>query len=157
MFRAIKKESNALSNEQSLEILKNNNTAVLGLIGDDGYPYGVPIHYAYKNDMIYLHSSAKGHKLDSISNNPKACLTIIAKNDPIPNKFTTNYQSIIIFGKATVQTEEQDKKEGLLALVEHISSDFIPEGVSTIEKYINDAVVIKFKIEHLTGKANQVD
>ena len=51
--------------------MNNTKRGVLSLIGDDGYPYGLPIDHWYceEDGKIYFHGAKEGHKIDSI----KAC------------------------------------------------------------------------------------
>jgi len=49
-----------LSKEETIEILKSCTSGVLGVIGDDGYPYTVPVSYALKDDKIFIHSAKEG-------------------------------------------------------------------------------------------------
>lgn len=51
-----------------MKILKNEVRGVLSVIGDDGYPYGLPIDYWYDEieNRIYFHGAKEGHKLDAI-------------------------------------------------------------------------------------------
>lgn len=60
MFREIVRKKQALTLDECKEILKNEPRGVLSLIGDDGYPYGVPINYYYTEDdgHIYFTSTA---------------------------------------------------------------------------------------------------
>ena len=45
MFREMRRKMQALTAEETAEILKRNTSGVLSLNGDDGYPYGVPLSY----------------------------------------------------------------------------------------------------------------
>lgn len=57
MFREMRRKKQLLSNEESIEILKNGTSGVLALLGDNGYPYAVPMSYVYDNSKIYFHSA----------------------------------------------------------------------------------------------------
>ena len=48
MFREIVRKKQALSQDECIEILKSEPRGVLSLIGDGGYPYGVPIYVRAK-------------------------------------------------------------------------------------------------------------
>ena len=157
MFREMKMKHKMLSEEACINILKSQDTGVLSVIGDNGYPYGVPLNYVYQNNCIYLHGARKGHKISSIMKESKACFTIITQNEIVAKKFSTNYRSIIIFGKTRILKDEKEKKIVLMALVKHISSNFIKEGEEVIEKLCNGTSIIEFAIEHMTGKANKED
>ena len=54
---------------------KTDRRGVLSVIGDDGYPYGVPINYVYdeKENALYFHGAKEGHKIDAIKKSGKVC------------------------------------------------------------------------------------
>ena len=49
MFREMRRKRQALSKEACEQILKAGKTGVLALLGDDDYPYTVPLNYCYEN------------------------------------------------------------------------------------------------------------
>ena len=49
MFREMRRKKQQLSADEVEEILKKHNTCTLALSGDDGYPYSLPISYAYRS------------------------------------------------------------------------------------------------------------
>ena len=54
MFRKMRRFKQELSKEECMEILKNEPRGVLSVLGDDGYPYGMPVTHWYneKNGKI---------------------------------------------------------------------------------------------------------
>ena len=68
MFRKMRRFKQQISVAECIEILKNTKRGVLSLIGDDGYPYGIPIDHWYCEDdgKIYFHGAKEGHKIDAI-------------------------------------------------------------------------------------------
>ena len=60
MFREMRRKKQLLSKEkETIEILKSCTSGVLGVVGDDGYPYTVPVSYALKDDKIFIHSAKR--------------------------------------------------------------------------------------------------
>ena len=51
MFREMRRKKQELSKEECIDILQTAKTAVLGVVGDDGYPYTVPINFVYANSF----------------------------------------------------------------------------------------------------------
>lgn len=47
MFREMRRFKQQIPNEECIEILKNEPRGVLSVLGDDGYPYGVPLDHWY--------------------------------------------------------------------------------------------------------------
>lgn len=68
MFRPPRRIKQQLSQEECITVLKNEVRGVLSVLGDDNYPYGVPINFYYSQgeNKIYFHGSKEGHKTDSI-------------------------------------------------------------------------------------------
>lgn len=153
MFRKMRRFKQQLTPEECLRILKEGKYGVLSLIGDDGYPYGVPVNYVYYDSFIYIHSAKSGHKIDAIKNSDKISFTIVSKDDVIEEKLTSYFKSIIIFGKAEMISDEEEMKDAMLALGRKYSSSLswtrIEEEIKNDFKALS---VIKIEIKHMTGK-----
>ena len=149
----MRRKKQLLSKEETIEILNSCTAGVLGVIGDDGYPYTVPVSYSLENNKIFFHSAVKGHKIDSIVKNEKVSFTVIEKDEVIQETFTTHFKSVIIFGRARMLTEDSEKQYALESLVKKYSPNFIEEGQEEIKKDWDRVNLIEIKIEHLTGKA----
>lgn len=66
MFREMRRKKQLLSKRESIDVLSRGTAGVLALLGDDDYPYAVPISYVYDNSKIYFHGAKAGHKIDAI-------------------------------------------------------------------------------------------
>lgn len=84
----------------------------------------------------------------------KVSFCVAEDSEILPEKFTTSYKSVILFGKA-VEAEGEEKKEGLMALIRKYSSDFLEEGKKYIESAHDTARVFKIEIKHVTGKVSK--
>jgi nitroimidazol reductase NimA-like FMN-containing flavoprotein (pyridoxamine 5'-phosphate oxidase superfamily) len=64
MFRNITRVKQQLPQQECIRLLQQQPRGVLSLIGDDGYPYGLPIDHWYNSEdgQIYFHSGQQGHK-----------------------------------------------------------------------------------------------
>lgn len=88
MFREMRRKKQALSKEACERILKDGKTGVLALLGDDDYPYAVPLNYCYENGKLYFHCVKSGHKIDAVKKCSKASFCVIAQDDIVPQEFT---------------------------------------------------------------------
>lgn len=153
MFRPMRKSKQALSDAETIEMLRSCTSGVLAVVGDEGYPYAVPLSYAYKDGKLFFHAAIEGHKLDSIKRNDKVSFCVIKTDDVIQKTFTTHYRSVIAFGRARILSEDGEKRYALKCLVEKYSPDFIQEGDTQIEKSWERFLAVEVKIEHMSGKA----
>ena len=47
MFREMRRKNQKLSDQESIAVLQKGTSGVLAVLGDDGYPYTVPLSYVY--------------------------------------------------------------------------------------------------------------
>lgn len=153
MFREMRRKKQLLSEAETIEILKSCSSGVLGVVGDDGYPYTVPVSYTYNDGRLFIHSAKTGHKIDSIMKNDKVTFSVINKDDVTQETFTTHFSSVSIFGRARILTDDNERRHALESLVEKYSPNFIKEGQKEMEKDWDRVSLIEVKIEHMTGKA----
>lgn len=50
MFREMRRFKQQISNEECVRILKEEPRGVLSMLGDDGYPYGIPLDHWYDEE-----------------------------------------------------------------------------------------------------------
>ena len=56
-----------MSREECIEILINESRGVLALMGDEDYPYALPMSHVYVDGKIYFHGAMEGHKIDALN------------------------------------------------------------------------------------------
>ena len=152
MFTEMRRKDRETTLEQAQQILTEGDYGVLSMQGTNGYPYSVPLNYVYKNDYIYFHCAKDGYKIDCIDNCNNVCFCVVNKSEVISEKFTTDFSSVIVFGKATEAVSEE-KLESLKALIDKYSGGFKPEGYTYIEKGLDAVKVIKISVENIQGKS----
>jgi len=67
----------AVSEEECKKILREAKRGTFSVLGDNGYPYTIPINFYYDeiDNRIYFHGAKEGHKVDSIKKCDKVCFT----------------------------------------------------------------------------------
>jgi len=152
MFAEIRRKEREMDSQQAKEVLENGSYGILSMCGQNNYGYGVPLNYVLEDNHLYFHCAVEGEKLRSLAENNKVSFCVVGKSEVISREFTTSYQSIIAFGKATFVSSEDEIRRAMLLLVKKYS----PEHMETGEKYINQAItriqVIRIDIEHISGK-----
>ena len=151
-FRAMRRKRQQLSEEESVAILKKATAGTLALLGDNDYPYAVPLSYVYQEGRIYFHSALSGHKVDAIRKCDKASFCVIEKDDVQPEKYTTFFRSVIAFGRIHIIEDEHEKLETARMLGNRYNPNHDEALQKEIEGGLSRMLMIRFDIEHLTGK-----
>ena len=142
-----------ITDAECIEILKNEKRGVLSLIGDGGYPYGIPLTHFYdeKDGKIYFHGAKEGHKIDAIKANPKASFCVMDKGFKKEGEWALNIKSVVAFGKISLVTDIKKAEEICTHLVQKFTDD-----KEYLQKELNAALsrvqCLEFTIEHITGK-----
>ena len=152
MFRELRRKKQLLSEQETLRVLEEGKTGIVGVLGDDGYPYTVPINYVSLENKIYFHSAKKGHKVDAIAKEPKVSMTVVEKDDVVSREFTTYFRSIQLFGKAYVVEDEAERNVAFRALCEKFSGADLDRYEEIMSKEAAAAAIVRIDIEHITGK-----
>ena len=139
--------------ETCCEILRTELRGVLSLIGDDGYPYGVPMNHYYcdEDGKIYFHSGQNGHKIDAINACPKASFCVFDKGYAKAGEWALNIRSVIVFGKIEIIRD----KEKILKICESLSHKFTQDEDyirSEIERSGKSTLLFALVPEHISGK-----
>lgn len=149
----MRRKDRQLTAEETMAIIKENKYGILSTICEDGYPYGLPISYVYDEGKLYFHHTAhQGQIGENIKGEVKACFTVVGNTELLPAKFSTNYESVIAFGKIKACP---DKFGVLMRLVKGLSPDFAEQGEKYARGSMDQVTVYEFEIEQMTGKARR--
>ena len=153
VFREMRRKKQALSQQEIAQILQQETSGVLALIGDEVYPYAVPISYVYDGEKLYFHSAKSGHKLDAIQQNANASFCVVAKDTVVPEEYTTYFQSVIVFGQIRLIQDERAKR----AAIEKLAGKYAPEATTMeleqeINREWNPLCLLEMTIDHVTEK-----
>ena len=153
MFRRMRRFKQEISKEECIEILINEKRGVLSVLGDEGYPYGIPLNHFYDKDKncIYFHGAKEGHKIDAIKSNNKVSYCVYEKGKQKEGHWSYNVRSVIIFGKASFVTDLEECKKIASDIWWKFGTDK-NELEDEINRVLSRVMCIKVDIEHMTGK-----
>lgn len=151
-FREMRRKRQQLPEEDCLAILKKATAGTLALLGDNDYPYAVPISFVYDNNCLFFHSAVAGHKIDAINKHDKASFCIIDKDDIHGDEYTTYFRSVIAFGKIQIVSDASEKLYATKLLGRKYNPNQEEALQEEIKKAFSRMVIIRLDIEHLTGK-----
>jgi nitroimidazol reductase NimA-like FMN-containing flavoprotein (pyridoxamine 5'-phosphate oxidase superfamily) len=150
-MRELRRKDKQITFEEAQTLLTVSEHGIMSTVDSEGQPYGVPLNYVYINEAIYFHCALSGHKIDNIENNSKVSFCVVGDIKILPADFSTNFVSTVVFGIVS-EVEGEERYDGLLALLEKYSPDFLEEGRKYIQKLDKLTKVIKIDIQHMSGK-----
>jgi len=157
--REVRRKDKFMGAEESIEFLRRASVGRLGTLGSDGFPYVIPMSFAYRDGKIYLHSARQGQKLDDIRQSPRVCFEV--DEDLGLNRagrvcdWAQYYRSAIVFGTARILEDSQDAVPALQALVDKYSAmrgDDVPGITAFSPEGIRKVAVVEITVERITGK-----
>lgn len=151
MFRPMRRIKQQLTESETISILEKGTSGVLALLGDEGYPYSLPMSYAFDGSRFIFHSALSGHKIDAIQNSNKASFCVIEKDEVIPDEYTTYFRSVIAFGKIRI-LDRDEAREAAKILGAKYRPGFADDLAATVERNLDKMCVFALEIEHMTGK-----
>lgn len=153
MFREMRRKRQRLTEAECAEILKRNTSGVLAVCGDGGYPYAVPLSYVYDGGALYFHCAKTGHKLDAIKACEKISFCVVDQDHVVPEKYTTHFRSVIVFGRAKILEQEAEIRSAIEQLaIKYHPKDSKANRDSAIEQEFQALCMVKIEIDHMTGK-----
>lgn len=136
--------------------LKFLSVAPYAIISFSGDAYCIPVSHAVKNGFIYFHCAKSGAKLDRIKQNPEVCLSAVSYCRPVPDKFTTEFSSAVVFGIAELVNDQSEKIEALRLICEKYTPENMSDFDNAIEKSLAVTEIVKIKINSITGKQKTI-
>lgn len=152
MFRKMRRFKQQLSESEVLDVLERGSSGVLAVLGDDDYPYAVPLSYVYDDGKIYFHSATQGHKLDAVKKHKKASFCVIDHDQVMPDEDTTYFRSVIAFGQTRLLDDDAEKRAAIEKLSCKYSKNLSERSLKEIEREFRRFSVIELSIEHMSGK-----
>ena len=125
MFRKMRRFNQQITDAECIEILKNTKRGVLSLLGEDGYPYGIPIDHWYceEDGRIYFHGAKEGHKIDAIKACDKASYCVYDEGFRKEGEWALNITSVITFGRIRLVEDEDTARKICTELVKKFADD----------------------------------
>ena len=153
MFRTMLRKKQQLPETECIDILKTQLRGVLSVMGDDDYPYGVPINHYYceENGKLYFHGGKKGLKIDAMKRHDKASFCVYDEGFRKDGEWALNIKSVIVFGRI----EFIEDQETVYRISKELSHKFTMD-----DDYIQDEIrrsgagTLMFALvpESITGK-----
>lgn len=156
MFRKMRRFGQLLDDDEVKGVLTRARRGVLSVLGDGGYPYGIPLNYVYdptrgEHGTIFFHCALEGHKLDAMRDHDKVCFTAYEECAPVEGQWWFHVRSVVCFCHARVIEDGQLRREAMVAL----AKKYFPPEIdidADIAKSGHRIHMIELAIDHVTGK-----
>lgn len=153
MFRPMRRFKQQISEAECIRILNEQPRGVLSLIGDDGYPYGIPLDHWYceEDGKLYFHGAKEGHKIDAIASCDKVSYCVMDEGFRKEGEWALNINSVIVFGRISLVTDPEKAK----LICTNITRKFTDDEAylaHELEHAFPRVQCLELTPEHMTGK-----
>ena len=153
MFRELQRKSKQISREECIGILERETRGVLSVLGDSGYPYGMPMNYYYNaaDGCIYFHCGRRGHRLDALRLCNKVSFCVCEGGEREGDAWALTVRSVIVFGRMDVI----DDAEEVCRIAEPLcrkftqNEDYISKEIA---QNVKATLLLRLVPEHICGK-----
>ena len=153
----VRRQDRLMDEADAIKLLTESEFGILSMQDENGGGYGVPLNYVWDGkDSIYIHCAPLGHKLRCLEKNPAVTFCVIGHTHLIPQKFTTEYNSIILRGTTHIHLDDEEKMEALHQIVRKLSPDHIELGYKYSEKAFHRVNIIRMDVTAWSGKCKHM-
>lgn len=152
-FRKMRRFNQQISDEECIEVLKKAPRGVISFIGENGYPYAIPINQFYDetDNKLYFHGAMQGLKLDLLKINNKVCFTVMDEGFIKEGEWALNIKSVVCLGNMEILTDH----EKILDQCRRLARKFYPTEQSIedeVKKAGSRVNMLVMSIDRMTGK-----
>lgn len=128
----------------------------VGLL-DCGEPYVVPMSFGFDFEdgaaAFYFHSAGEGRKIDLLKGGPRVCVELDCGHRLIKGEtacsYSTEYESVIAFGKAEFLTDPDEKLRALTRITAHYAEGDPPAFDG---RMVERVAVFRVRADRITAK-----
>ncbi len=152
----VRRQDRLLDEARARELLATAEYGILSMVDLDRKPYGIPVNFVFDVDCIYIHCATQGRKLDILDINDDVSFCVVGRVNLLPSKFTTDYESVILTGKATIISDDEERMQALELLLEKYSPNDIKVGMKYARSSFSRTDIIRIDIATFSGKQKRV-
>ena len=141
--------------ETIYSILDEALIAHVGFVKEN-QPFVIPMAYGRKGDRLYLHGSSVSRLLKTLEQGVDVCINVTLLDGLVIARslfhHSMNYRSVVLFGKAKIVKDEEEKMSGLKAITEQMIAGRWEEARTPNTKELKATNVLSFKIVEGSAK-----
>ena len=153
----VRRQDRLLNEAEAKQLIQQGEYGVLSMQTEEGGAYGIPVNYAWDgHSNLYLHCAPEGHKLRSIAANDRVSFCVVGHTRVIPDKFTTDYESIVLSCIAQLVTDDKERMKALELLLDKYSPDDKTAGMKYAQQSFSRTAIIRLVINQWSGKTKRM-
>lgn len=152
----MRRKDRQMPKEFALQVVDKCEYAVLSMLSN-GNPYCVPLTIVRVDNSIYFHCAKAGEKYNALLQNPNVCLACVGDTNVVPQHFTTEYESAIVKGRATLVESDDEKIMALKVLCQRYTPSNMSQFDGAINASLDRTAIFKISIDDVTGKRKKYD
>ena len=153
MFRELTKKNKQISDAECIRILTEETRGVLSVLGDEDYPYGMPMNHFYDEERgkLYFHCGHGGHRLDALQRHDKVSFCVMDRGTREADQWAWQVKSVVVFGRMRVIDDRRLVEEIAAKLSRKFTSDeeYIQKEIAL---YAHETLLLELSPEHICGK-----
>ncbi|MEO8650241.1 MAG: pyridoxamine 5'-phosphate oxidase family protein [Acidobacteriota bacterium] len=125
----------------------------------EGQPFVIPTGYARIGDQLMIHGSAASRTLRAVANQIDVCVTVTLIDGLVLARsafhHSMNYRSVVIYGKARLVADAEEKNVALKAFTEHIIPGRWDDVRHPTDLELKATTVLKLPIDEASAKVRE--
>lgn len=155
--QCVRRQDRLLDEARADELLEREEYGVLSMVTPEGTGYGIPLNYVWDHDKsVYIHCAPEGKKLACLSHNPFVTFAIVGHTAVVANKFTTNYESVVLTCQARTRLPAEERMKALELFLGKYAPDDQTIGMQYARKSFHRTEIIRLDILEGSGKCKVV-
>ncbi len=122
----------------------------------EGRPFVIPTGYARVQDQLYIHGSQASRMLRTLQRGVEACVTVTLLDGLVLARsafhHSMNYRSVVVFGKAELVDDVDEKLAALRAFSEHMICGRWDDARKPTEQELKATTVLSLPLEEASAK-----
>ncbi len=122
----------------------------------EGYPVVIPTIFGRKEDVIFLHGAVGSRMLKTLEQGVDVSINVTHLDGLVLARsafhHSMNYRSVVIFGKAELVTDDEEKLTALKAVSDQVLTGRWEEVRQPSQKELKITKLLKIKLEEVSAK-----
>ncbi len=153
----LRRADRIMPEDRAQQFLVRSFSGRLATIGEDGYPYCIPLLYVWMDDQLFVHTtSAHGHLRSNVEREPRICFEVDEPDQVFDyGRFECDsglaYSSVVLFGRIRIIEERSVKQR----FCEMLMQKYGKPGTARPKNFfprLDIITVYAIALERITGK-----